>query len=206
MQPNGFYEPQYQIVGKTPEDTAKLCQIKDVRAFLDYSAPGARSSNAEGLADALGGIAVSDGAVEGLPKGAQLNVDDDNLGPQARQAITDTISRCKATRRDDRAPDAPANGDRPVPELIQPGAFGGAVVAPTAAGPNDPASLPPAFGTRNLVPAASSVPVGQMGDTNVEDWWKTAAPPASSNINPSSVRGLPSPMPGIHPDDDNASG
>lgn len=54
--PHGsYYDPQYQIVGATPEDAAKLCQIKDVQAFLDYSKPGALSSNAEHLTDALGG-------------------------------------------------------------------------------------------------------------------------------------------------------
>ena len=30
-QSGGYYSPQYQIVGATPEDATKLCRIKDVQ-------------------------------------------------------------------------------------------------------------------------------------------------------------------------------
>ncbi len=147
--PDGYYNPQYQIVGATPEDTAKLCRIKDVQAFLDHSAPGT-PTNAEALADALGGIAVSQGAVEGLPEGGQLNADDEKLGPQARRAITDTINRCKATLQE-RTPDMPSNDGRfTATEPFQSGVFGEAGVTPVAVRPNDPFSPSPPFVTRNV--------------------------------------------------------
>ena len=82
----GYYDPQYQIVGATPEDVAKLCRIKDVQAFLDTdNEPGAPVSNAQRLADKLEGMATTKN-VEGLPQGAELNAPDDRLGTEARQA------------------------------------------------------------------------------------------------------------------------
>jgi len=98
------------------------------------------------------------------------------------------------------APEKPQRvGPFEVPGLFLSDAFGRARVAPAAdRTPTNPSVLPtPSSGAPSTsAPATSPAASGSAGQISagIGEWWKAVAPAASSNFDPSSLRGLTSPM------------
>jgi hypothetical protein len=102
------------------------------------------------------------------------------------------------------APETPRHvGPFEAPGLFRSDAFGRAPVAPAADGTGtNPSVLPtpsvvaPSTSAPATPPAASGS-TGQIGDGGgIGDWWKALSLAVSSNFDPSSLRGLTSPIPG----------
>lgn len=109
------------------------------------------------------------------------------------------------------APETPPRvGPFEVPGLFRSDVFGSPRVAPAADGTGaNPSILPtpspgaPSISAPAMSPATSGM-TSQIG-IGIGDWWKGVSPAASSNFNPSSLRGLTSLMPGMMPLDPNQS-